>query len=542
MSASASRLEQIVSRAQKLYSRPTVAMEVVRLAEQPRVDSQALKKCVEQDPALACKILRVVNSSLYGLNRPVADLNQAIGLLGIKPLKLLVLGFSLPDELFAEVAARELRWYWTNTLTRAVAARSLSEQLWHQSGDEAFIAGLLQDIGVLVLMRELGAPYVKFLSGAIDEKCSLAVLEQDTLGFDHMQLSAALLGHWQLPQRLVDAIATPKRQSRLSRMSSPEGDLPQILHLAELLVQVVGQQRFDLLPELLEGGKVYRGMTKQKLTTLVEGLQPQVDQLAEVLSLELLEKRDYVRMLLAAHQAMAALSEDVAGGGHSDQDDTQVHEQLLAQTRELSQAMRDFLESPGSHARTDQETEKRVVGHAAHPRVGTAPAPKAVEITQTTNPPAMLQLLLAAATRCREHRSEFSLLLVELNRFSAQTGARGPLAGRQLRLTLRHACSTLDTEDVSLMPLGEARIAAVLTNCERSVAVDVAHNVIAAIGKSTASMPNSSDDATATVSIGVATVGVVPRNFDPISLIERAERCLSAARACGISTVKSIEV
>ena len=89
----------------------------------------------------------------------MADLNQAIGLLGIKPLKLLVLGFSLPDALFAEVAARELRWYWTNTLTRAVAARLLSEQLWHQPGDEAFIAGLLQDIGILVLMRELGAPW-----------------------------------------------------------------------------------------------------------------------------------------------------------------------------------------------------------------------------------------------------------------------------------------------------------------------------------------------------------------------------------------------
>src|SRR5688500_1117654 len=237
MSESASRLEQIVSRAQMLYTRPTVAMEVVRLAEEPRVDAQAIKKCVEQDPALACKLLRVVNSSLFGLNRPVADLNQAIGLLGIKPLKLLVLGFNLPDALFAEVAARELRWYWTNTLTRAVAARLLAEQLWKQSGDEAFIAGLLQDIGILVLLRELGEPYARFLTGVIDEKCHLASLEQDTIGFDHIQLSAALLGRWQLPKRLVDAIAMPKRPAKLARLDSPAGDLPQILHLAELLMQ-----------------------------------------------------------------------------------------------------------------------------------------------------------------------------------------------------------------------------------------------------------------------------------------------------------------
>src|SRR4029079_15595733 len=132
MSEVTSQWEEIASRALTLYSRPTVAMEVVRLAEEPRVDARALRECVAQDPALTCKVLRVVNSSLYGLNRPVADLNPAIGLIGIKPLKLLVLGFSVPDALFAEVAARELQWYWTNTLTRAVAARLIAEQLWRQ--------------------------------------------------------------------------------------------------------------------------------------------------------------------------------------------------------------------------------------------------------------------------------------------------------------------------------------------------------------------------------------------------------------------------
>jgi HD-like signal output (HDOD) protein len=542
MSVSASRLEQIVSRAQMLYSRPTVAMEVVRLAEQPRVDPQAIKKCVEQDPALACKILRVVNSSLFGLNRPVADLNQAIGLLGIKPLKLLVLGFSLPDALFAEVAARELRWYWTNTLTRAVAARLLSEQLWHQAGDEVFVAGLLQDIGILVLMRELGPPYVKFLSGAIEEKCSLAALEHDTIGFDHSQLSAALLAHWQLPARVVEAIATPKRQARLSRMSPPDGDLPQILHLAELLVQVVGQQRFKLLPELLEAGKVYRGMTKQKLAELVEGLQPQVDQLAEVLSLELAEKRDYAQMLLAAHQAMAALSEDVAGNVRMENDDDDRHDQLLAETHELSQAMRDFLENPARQQSAEAPEGKRMVGHAAHPPVGASPLSKNVDVTQVKSTSALVQALISAATRCRERRSELSLLLVAPNMLEVHSGLQAKSAGRHVRMALLQACSSWAQENVTMMPLSEDRTAAILSNCDRRAAVALAQNVIAALAKHSNSSVATNDAAATNVSIGVATVSAVPRNFDPMRLIERAERCLSAARACEISTVKSIEV
>ena len=193
------------------------------------------------------------------------------------------------------------------------AARLIAEQLWRQSGDEAFIAGILQDIGILVLLRELGEPYAKFLTGVIDEKCHLASLEQDTLGFDHVQLSAALLARWQLPKRLVEAIAAPKKVARLSRMASPEGDLPQILHLSEMLMQLVGQRRLGVLSDLLEAGKLYRGMTKSKLALLVEGLQPQVDQLAASLSLELTEERDYVQMLLDAQQQMAALGELIAG-------------------------------------------------------------------------------------------------------------------------------------------------------------------------------------------------------------------------------------
>src|SRR5262245_41460456 len=116
MTDTASQLEQIASRAITLYSRPTVALELMRLAEEPNVEARTLNDCIAQAPALTCKVLRVVNSSLYGLNRPVADLGQAINHIGIKPLKLLVLGFNLPDSLFAEVAARQLEWYWTNTL------------------------------------------------------------------------------------------------------------------------------------------------------------------------------------------------------------------------------------------------------------------------------------------------------------------------------------------------------------------------------------------------------------------------------------------
>ena len=537
MNEIATQLEQLASRAVSLYSRPTVAMELVRLAEEPSTDAQTLKECVEQDPALACKLLRVVNSSLFGLHRPVADLNQAIGQLGLKPLKLLVLGFNLPDSLFAEVAARELQWYWTNTLTRAVAARMLSEQLWRQPGDEAFIAGLLQDIGILVLLRELGEPYARFLTGVIDEKCHLAPLEQETLGFDHIQLSAALLARWQLPQRLVDAIEAPKRTTRLERLTPPEADLPQILHLAEMLMQLVGQRRLSVLPDLLEAGKLYRGMTKSQLAALVEGLQPQVDQLAEVLSLGLSEERNYVQMLLDAQQQMARLSEEIAGEAvSSDGDD--IYTQLLAHTSELTDAMQAFLAGKKSAVkRGDSQTQSHAAHYGQHKTRGFVGR----QADEPADRAALLHSLVAAATRCRERRQELSLLVVESCGIDGHSQLSGEAGGEQARQALSIACDALHHEKKTIVPLAAGRVAAILANCERRTALSVAHKAIDEFGEQAAAAAAGEDELAAMLSIGVATVSVVPKNFDAARLVESAMRCLAAARAGGISAVKSME-
>ncbi len=537
MNETALQIEQLASRAVSLYSRPTVALELVRLADSPAADAQALKDCVAQDPALASKLLRVVNSSLYGLHRPVGDLNQAIGLLGIKPLKLLVLGFNLPDSLFAEVAARELEWYWTNTLTRAVAARLLGEQLWHNLGDEAFLAGLLQDIGVLVLLRELGEPYARFLTGVIDEKCHLAVLEQDTLGFDHIQLTAALLSKWQLPQRLIDAIEMPKRISRLERMSPPDGDLPQILHLAELLAQLVGQQRLTVLPDLLEAGKLYRGMTKSKLIALVENLQPQVDQLAQVLSLELSPDRDYLQMLADAQQQMALLGEQIAGESVASEDD-EIYAQLLAHTDELTEAMQWFLAGKKMASNADgSNTRSHAAHHGKFNGSGTGR-----NINESDERNVLLQTLTVAASRCRDRRQELSLIIAECGIADANAELLRGIDEERTDRALAAACSAAQLEKSAIIKLGAGRAGAVVSDCDRRSALSVAHDAIATFSKSAASRSVDEVDYAATLAIGVATLSFVPKNFDAPRIVDSAMRCLAAARAGGISAVKSIEV
>src|SRR3954470_9600778 len=114
-------LDRFVDQAGRLYSPPTVAVEILRLTSQPKVDVAALKQCLLRDPALVGKILRVVNSSLFGLSREVVELGQALALLGTKSVRLLVLGFSLPDELFVDMAGNILNRYWHHTTAKAAA-------------------------------------------------------------------------------------------------------------------------------------------------------------------------------------------------------------------------------------------------------------------------------------------------------------------------------------------------------------------------------------------------------------------------------------
>src|SRR3990172_4386482 len=135
MSDPTTPLDRLAAKAGQFYSLPVVAMKVLELTNNPKVDIAALKQCIENDPALTTKVLRVVNSSLFGLSRTVSDLNQALALLGTKPLKLLVLGFSLPGGFFAGVAGEIIARYWRHTLVKAVAAREISERFWGQPGD-----------------------------------------------------------------------------------------------------------------------------------------------------------------------------------------------------------------------------------------------------------------------------------------------------------------------------------------------------------------------------------------------------------------------
>ncbi len=512
-------IEAILARTGALYSLPAVAIEVVQLTESPKVDTRALKECLERDPALAAKLLRVVNSSLFGMQSKIENLTQAIALLGIKPLKLLVLGFSLPDELLEGLEPAALEDYWRGALTRAVAARQIAEQFYQMQGDDPFLAALLQDVGKLVLLQQLGEPYARFLSQVRAEAEDLVTLERQSLGFDHRQLSARLLRQWKLPSLYTDVI-----EWESGRAEQPESDLVTIVRLANLVADLVSQHRLAVLPELLELGESTCQLTTAGLHDLVARLEPQVAQLADILRVGLGEENSYIQLLESAHSQLAAAAEQAAGDLLAGTD-TPYHK-LLGESRELATSLRSFVEGLETKGATSHRPP-----HASSPLAPPFAPPAAASpirgLSATSQQRAVDQLATVVAA-CRQFRRPLSLLVVD------PTPVGVPSQSSKMHKLLTSLCQEHHLPPASMIPLDESAWALLLPGYERREAVSLAQQLV---------LDPAPWQAWATeLKVGIATVTVIAKGFEPARMLTAAEGCLSAAQASGGSLVKSIEV
>lgn len=549
-------LNRLAGMAGRLYSLPGVAMKVLELADSPDADSASLKACIENDPALTAKILRVVNSSLYSPSRPIGDLGQALALLGSKPLKLLVLGFSLPSDMFQGLESKILAMYWRHTLTKAVAARELMENLFRRPGDEAFIAGLLQDLGMLVLIQTLGPPYQRLVEKIRECGEDLYFRERESLGFDHTALSAKLLLHWQMPDSLIEAVAIPAGEDP---RESRGGILRRILAAAETLSCLLADDRPELWPQAVSQLKALGG-SKHDPEKLLREIQEKVRQLADIFSVRLPPERSVDSLLAAAQAKMAETAEAMLREAVT----ADAKRDWNSPTAGLNEALRRCVQ--GLPAEWDAR-EQRGAGPAAvrldeagvpfpaqtPPRPPYESRAKAAEPTSARGSrrsasagddadldPGLVGHLRAAVARCRRERVGLSLLLAEFFDGPSLLLGVGPQRLTVLRRVLEAACRRLDHHESVCLPYHDFGCAWVLPDCDRETAVEYGYQLMGIISR----LP-AGDWPTAkalTLQIGVSHVATPAPNFPPEDLLTAAGRCLAASAASGGGVVKSIEI
>ncbi|MEQ9454234.1 MAG: GGDEF domain-containing protein [Phycisphaeraceae bacterium] len=187
----------------RLPSLPAVAMEVISLVQDEEVSIDKLAEKVQLDPALAGKILKTANSSLYSLNEPVSSISSALVLLGLNTVKTLALGFAVLGNLQDAGGENfDNDSYWKRSLYTATSAKVIGTRLALPFQEEIFLSGLLQDIGIIAMHQVLGPRYDELVEQAGGHHPILVELERESFDLDHPTVGAELAKSWNLPEVL----------------------------------------------------------------------------------------------------------------------------------------------------------------------------------------------------------------------------------------------------------------------------------------------------------------------------------------------------
>lgn len=201
-----SRRDEILSKILDIESMPAAAAEATRLLSDPESDMADIVHAIEYDPGLTSNLLRMANSAYYRVSDPIGSVRNAVVRLGTYQIYQMTVSWG-----FSSMARRGVPGYgltmgklWEHSIGVAVGAEQISSGLSTQSTDHAFTAGLLHDIGKIVLGTFVEADIDSILEAANREETSFEMAEQQVLGINHAEVGAALLEHWDFPANIVE--------------------------------------------------------------------------------------------------------------------------------------------------------------------------------------------------------------------------------------------------------------------------------------------------------------------------------------------------
>lgn len=201
--------QELVANIDSLATLPEVALRIARLVEDPKSSAKDIGREIANDAALTGRLLRIANSPAFGQHGKIATISRAIAVLGVRQVRDLTVGLTAVhtfDGISNELIAMES--FWRHSVLCAVAAGQIAARRHGGGGESPFIAGLLHDIGQLVLFSRAPQSAREALLMSVDatDDLPLYACEQVVLGFDHGAIGVALAQSWGLPQSLQDCI------------------------------------------------------------------------------------------------------------------------------------------------------------------------------------------------------------------------------------------------------------------------------------------------------------------------------------------------
>jgi HD-like signal output (HDOD) protein len=272
--------ERLIRQIEELPTLPVIITRIVEVLEDENSSARDLERVVSCDQSIAARVLRIANSAYYGFSREITTIRRAIVILGFQTVRGLALGSSIFETFFGggQDSCFDRTAFWHHSIACSRCAMALGRQVRGLDPEEAFVAGLVHDIGMVVMDHVMHDTYSPVLERAMRKGEPLNRLERETWGFDHADVGGWLGEHWSFPRSLVEAISFHHQVSR--RVNAP-GELVAVIHLADFCAHKAGMSvtgatnSVDLQDEALRLTRVDEG----RLMALVEKTRDEKDQI-----------------------------------------------------------------------------------------------------------------------------------------------------------------------------------------------------------------------------------------------------------------------
>jgi HD-like signal output (HDOD) protein len=273
-------VQQIVTKALakigEIATLPEITLRIINVVEDPDSTARDLHAIIKHDPPLTAKILKVVNSAFYGLPGQIGSVDRAIVLLGLRAVKNIAIATSV-TRLFngvRPVTGFDPKELWRHCVAVGVASRLIVQKKNKGAAEEAFLAGLIHDIGIIVALQAFAVRFGEVLVRAQNGDVSWCQAETEIFGVDHQMLGTGLALKWKFPMSLRAAIGyhhVPDRVSEENRHIAYAVRLADVIACKDRMgfCMTIREDEAVPAPQLLE----VLGLTEDDLATIRADLE-----------------------------------------------------------------------------------------------------------------------------------------------------------------------------------------------------------------------------------------------------------------------------